>query len=135
MTVILRRPAVKGKRVFEWFLVFARVALALPRIELRRKIEGPAPLLDRLRAEGLQCRPRTEAQRAILRQLILSVDARMPGGANCYRRVLLEVALDAAAASAPFSMGLDAGCAPLSGHAWLGIGDLGGRSYDAVITL
>jgi hypothetical protein len=60
----------------------------------------------------------------------------MPDGGNCYRRVLLEIALDPHAAAAPFYMGLDAGGAPMSGHAWLGSSAGGDRgSYDAIISL
>jgi hypothetical protein len=70
-----------------------------------------------------------------LRAAIGSVDALLPGGPNCYRRALLEMALDAAAALEPLHMGLDASGAPMSGHAWLRAEDRGNRSYDAVISL
>jgi hypothetical protein len=45
------------------------------------------------------------------------VDRVGPGGANCYRRALLRVALDPAAANEPVIFGLDV---PLAkGHAWV----------------
>lgn len=45
------------------------------------------------------------------------VDAFASGGANCYRRVLLEAALDAGAAREDVVLGLNVG---RTGHAWLG---------------
>jgi hypothetical protein len=44
----------------------------------------------------------------------------MPGGPECYRRVLLEVAVDPAAAAEPVHIGLKKSGALKSGHAWLG---------------
>ena len=118
----------------------ARVILALPRIELGRRTYGPAPLLARLRSQGRRRRLLDGSERSRLRRVISSVDAHMPDGGNCYRRVLLEIALDPQAADEPVYMGLDAGGAPMSGHAWLG-SDAGQdpvqarRSYDAIISL
>jgi hypothetical protein len=59
----------------------------------------------------------------------------MPKGPNCYRRALLEIALDPSAASEALFMGLDASGAPNSGHAWLGEQPQANRRYDAVICL
>jgi hypothetical protein len=113
----------------------ARVLRAVPRVELARRIEGPAPLVSRLRAEGQRQPVRSEAQRCRLRETIRAIDARMPDGGNCYRRALLEIALDGDAASAPFFIGLVAEGGARSGHAWLGADEGRQRTYDAVIAL
>jgi hypothetical protein len=60
----------------------------------------------------------------------------MPGGGNCYRRVLLETRLDPEAASRQIVMGLVSGGGPRSGHAWFeGDGEPGRMAYDAVISV
>jgi hypothetical protein len=66
-----------------------------------------------------------------LRRLIRGVDACLPGGGNCYRRALLEVALDPAAAAEPLHLGLREHGGPRSGHAWLGDRRDSGEAYDA----
>lgn len=50
--------------------------------------------------------------------MIRWVDARMPTGPNCYRRVLLETALDAGAARETVIFGLRKGGSKGSGHAF-----------------
>jgi hypothetical protein len=51
--------------------------------------------------------------------MIRLVDRLFPGGANCYRRTLLEIALDAGAAEERLFLGLKEQGGPASGHAWL----------------
>jgi hypothetical protein len=63
---------------------------------------------------------RAPEQRNTLRRVIRQIDARVPGGPNCYRRALLEMRLDAVAAREPLHLGLRAHGGPNSGHAWLG---------------
>jgi Transglutaminase-like superfamily len=121
--------------MFHRIVEVARVLLALPRIELARATEGPAPLVSRLRAEGAGRPARDEAARLRLRRAIASVDARLPGGGSCYRRALLEIALDRDAAGEPFFMGLSSAGGPKSGHAWLGSESVPARRYDAIISL
>jgi hypothetical protein len=111
-----------------------RVLIALPPVEMGRIFEGPAPLVARLRSCAEQRRHRTEEERVQLKRVIAWIDAHLPGGGNCYRRSLLEVALDRGAASETFHMGLRADGGARSGHAWLGA-DVDGRRYDAVISL
>lgn len=113
----------------------ARVLFALPRIELARRYEGPAPLLQRLRREGRQRSRRSDEGRRRLRKAILALDRRLPGGGNCYRRALLEIALDPDAAQQPFVMGFSSSCAPKSGHAWVGSDVDSSRLYEATISL
>jgi len=112
-----------------------RVLLMLPRVELARGAGGPAPLVKRFRVLGRRCRARDIAERKRLRMVIARVDACLPDRGNCYRRALLEIALDAGAAQEPFHMGLSASCAPMSGHAWVGIEGTGESNYDAIIAL
>ena len=121
--------------MFERLIEVGRVLWALPRIEAARNSEGPAPLLARLRIEGARQRRRAPAERRRLRSTIERIDAYFPDGSNCYRRALLEIALDAGAAQETLFMGLDATDRPRSGHAWLGSMPNGDRTYDAVIAL
>ncbi len=98
-------------------LDLGRVLALLPRLERARKREGPGPLLSKIRAQGRNRRARSEVSRARLARAIAWIDRLGPGGANCYRRTLLRVALDPAAASEPVILGLDV---PLGkGHAWV----------------
>ncbi len=71
---------------------------------------------------------------ADLRAAIGSVDARMPGGPNCYRRALLEIALDPGRPRGAAAHGARRQRCSESGHAWLGGDGSGDRSYDAVIS-
>jgi hypothetical protein len=113
----------------------ARVAAALPAIERGRLGEGPEPLVARLRERGRAARRRDEAERAGLRRAIALVDRFMPGGGNCYRRVLLEIALDAGAAAEPLHLGLQKGGGPNTGHAWLGDHKGNDVRYDVELTV
>lgn len=109
----------------------ARIAALLPVVELGRRTRGPARLVPTLRACGRRVGLRTADRRARLRRLIRAVDARLPGGGNCYRRALLEMALDPQSAAEPLHLGLRAGGGPNSGHAWLGDDRDPGAAYDA----
>ena len=112
-----------------------RVAVAVPYVEWGRKHRGPGPLAETLRHRGAASLFRNEERRAILRRLIGAVDARMPGGPNCYRRALLEIGLDAGAAREPLKMGLQPHGGPKSGHAWLGEPQPGAPSYEALFEI
>lgn len=94
----------------------ARVALAA---EAARISEGPFGAVNLMRVCGRQKPRRDERGRAVLKRAIRIVDRLHPGGANCYRRVLLEIALDGGAAEDLVMMGLSLSGAPGSGHAWL----------------
>ena len=101
-------------------LELGRVLVALPRVEAGRRWRGPKPLLEKLRRRGRQAKRRGRAERARLRRAVGLIDRLMPGGPNCSRRALLEIALDRGAAHEPFRMGFRVGPASISGHAWLG---------------
>ena len=92
---------------------------ALPTVEIGRRRKGPGPLLRSLRLRGSQCIKRGERDRARLRRVIAAVDARFPDGGNCYRRALLEIAVDPTAAREPLRLGLRPEGGARSGHAWL----------------
>src|SRR6476619_4980550 len=82
-----------------------RVLLLLPVVEVGRRRTGPKALLERFRRRGERADVRDAASRVRLMRAIFWVDRHMPGGANCYRRTLLEIALDRHAAAQPFRMG------------------------------
>ena len=85
--------------------------------------------------DGGRRRPsRTPAGRIRLKRVISAIDRRLPGGKNCVRRALLEIALDGAAAREKFFAGLQTGGGPGSGHAWLE-SEPASKRYDAVIAI
>ena len=96
-----------------------RVIIVLPAVESTRRSIGFAPAVSAMRARGAYCLQRGSRQRIFLQRAIAWVDSRIPGGTNCYRRVLLELSLDAGAASEPVLIGLDPRGGPGSGHVWL----------------
>jgi hypothetical protein len=108
------------------------VLRAVPGVEIGRLRRGPDPLLAMLRARGRRGFARTHSERARLAQIIRVADACFPGGGNCYRRALLEIAVDPVAATTPLRLGLRTGGGPRSGHAWLGANtDDPGAHFDA----
>jgi hypothetical protein len=117
------------------FVEFVRVAAVFLEVERARQVESFAPLVRRLRQRGCLQLQRNAWARSQLRRAIRIVDQLIPSGPNCYRRVLLEIALDSGAAAEPVYFGLRAAGGPRSGHAWLG-GDRGpAKAYDAVFTV
>jgi len=112
-----------------------RVLLALPTAELCRRFAGPAWAVAHLRARGRNCAPRTPAGRVRLRRFIRAVDVRLPDGGNCYRRALVEIALDPDSAAEPLHLGLIRRGGPRSGHAWLASDPPAARVYDAELTI
>ena len=106
----------------DWFrcaLEFFEAFLVALRAESLRLHSTPRLALETARARGLRRGRRTEEERARLRRLIRAIDRRFPLGANCYRRVLAEIAMDSGAASEPVHVGLKARGKPGSGHVWL----------------
>jgi hypothetical protein len=113
------------------FVEVVRVLSVAARVETGRLTEGPAPLLARLRAEGLRGNRRSTAERGALVRAIGWVDRCFPGGPNCYRRVLLEIALDRDAAGRSVCFGLNAGAGPGTGHAYFANEPLERRPHQA----
>jgi hypothetical protein len=113
-----------------------RVAALLPLVEIDRRLLGPGAAVAWARAAGRRSRTRTVAARERLRRVIAAVDRRVPGGANCYRRSLLELALDGGAARTDKLLaGFVAGGGARSGHAWLESHAVPEQRYDAVMAL
>jgi hypothetical protein len=88
----------------------------------------------RSRRVGSLNRVRPAPERERLQRAISLVDRCLPGGGNCVRRALLEMALDGGAAGEAFLAGLRSEGGPGSGHAWLASHDTR-EPYDAVISI
>lgn len=106
----------------------ASIALSIDR---RRGSQAPRKLINSLRAQGVLRGARSPAKREVLRRAIRVVDRFFSSGPNCYRRVLMEIALDAGAASEPLHMGLNADGGVNSGHVWFASAPEGVKTYDA----
>jgi hypothetical protein len=111
-----------------------RVLGLLPLVEWRRRRLSLHHAVARARAQGRTQRTRSNDARLRLRRVISAIDARIPGGANCVRRALLEMSLDPSAAGEQLFAGLRAGGGSGSGHAWLASQPVHER-YDAVIAV
>lgn len=97
-----------------------RVLRVFSSVERGFLTEGPGPLLARLRGKGRLAQPRDAASRERLQRAIRWVDACVPTGRSCYRRALLEIALDPFAAEEKLIIGLDVSGDSAAGHTWLG---------------
>lgn len=113
-----------------WLDTLQVVRLALE-VDGKRALSGPADLVRSLRLRGLHGALRGKRARARLQRTIRFVDRFFPSGPNCYRRALVEIAMDAGAAAEPLHMGLQAEGGLNSGHAWLESAPDPSRSYDA----
>jgi hypothetical protein len=101
----------------------------------RRRDEGPGEAVPRFRARGRSRRRRDPERLARLERVVAIADRLLPGGPNCYRRVLAEISLDAGAAAEPMYLGIVHGQATLGGHAWLGDRREPGARYDVELAL
>jgi hypothetical protein len=103
--------AVEGQAPIEHADGFAtelhRVARLLRRVDDERERHAPGAALSAMRELGRQQPTRGAIGRARLCRAIGWLDALHPAGPNCYRRVLLESALDAGAASETVVFGLN----------------------------
>lgn len=100
-------------------LELLRAIIALPAVESTRRTMGFERAVSTMRARGTHRLQRGWSQRLFLQRAIAWLDSHIPGGTNCYRRVLLELSLDAGAASEPVLIGLNPRGGPRSGHVWL----------------
>jgi hypothetical protein len=112
-----------------------QIIALLPIADLGRRCAGPRRCVAVARALGRHRTPRSRDARLRLRQIIRSVDGRLPDGGNCYRRSLVEMALDRDSAAEELHFGLVRGGGPKSGHAWLTSDPADGRVYDAEFTI
>jgi hypothetical protein len=118
--------------------LWADVAAVLPValwVNRARFLQGPGVLIPILRAQGARARRRDSNARRRLRKVIGFVDRCFPSGRNCYRRTLIEIAVDAGAAEEPVHFGLKAHAAPASGHAWLGEMDAPATDYEVQLDI
>lgn len=99
-------------------------------VDLARSTDTAHGAVTKMRARGAAAHARGPVGRARLRRAIGWIDALAPGGANCYRRVLLEIALDAGAAGERLVFGLDVG---RTGH--VAFEDREERSFDVSFTI
>lgn len=106
----------------------------LPKMEWHRCRSGPSLAVASARRSGRGRATRSPVERRRLQRAIEWVDSHLPMSSNCYRRALLEIALDSGAASEPLTMGFRAGGGEGSGHAWVGTAQSRG-TYDAVISV
>jgi hypothetical protein len=108
------------------------VALALFAERLRRRAP-PAEAVTTMRERGRMRASRGPIGRARLRRAIGWVDASFPGGANCYRRTLLETGLDGGAAMETLVFGLDVA---RTGHvAFKGAEEVAEGSFDVLFEI
>jgi hypothetical protein len=87
---------------------------------------------------GKNAKTRSVGDRRALVGMIAIIDRLWYGGPNCYRRVLLEIAMDAGAAREVVKMGFRSSGGQGSGHAWLGeaVAIEGRRQhYDAIVSI
>lgn len=87
----------------------ARAMRIARQAERARTEDSPQAAVAAMRERGRGAPARDEIGRARLRRAIGWVDAMMPRGENCYRRTLMELALDAGAAGETLVFGLDVG--------------------------
>jgi hypothetical protein len=123
------------KRACRIFLEACRVVVALPGVEVARRRVGTGRAIVRFRDRGRHAPSRNAQARGDLQRVIRVLDRFVPSGPNCFRRVLLEVALDRSAASERVMLGLKAGLARRSGHAWLEMAGPAPGQYDTQLSV
>jgi hypothetical protein len=107
-TFVLERGAFPHERPDAFAVELARAA-RLVTVAERRRFDPPAVAVAAMRALGARHATRGVVGRARLRRAIGWLDALHPKGPSCYRRILLELALDGGAARETVVFGLDVG--------------------------
>lgn len=110
----------------------ARTLRVFPSVERARRAFGPKEAAAAARSLSHGAPRRDALGRAQLREAIALCDRMVPTGGGCYRRVLLEAALDAGAAEEAIHLGLRRD--ERRGHAWLER-DAPAETYDITTTL
>ena len=113
---VLRQVATGLVRALVHPMVSVELFGLLREVERARTTSSPRDAVASARRRGRSALRRGPPARAVLKRLIVNVDALCPGGPNCYRRALLESALDRGAAEEKIHFALDVG---KTGHAWL----------------
>lgn len=103
------RDAPDDEPTSPWTVEATRALALAPTAERLRRRASPEAAIAQMRARGRTAVARGPLGRARLRDAIGWVDAAMPGGGNCYRRTLIELALDGGAAREALVFGLDVG--------------------------
>jgi hypothetical protein len=111
----------------------AGLPLLAVRAERWRQTLPFAAALARARSLGRSRPARPEAERSRWWRWITRVDRLFPGGANCYRRVLIAAASDRGFAETRFTIGLDLDGDAARGHVW--IGEARGRERPYAVEL
>lgn len=119
-----------GERAEPFATELARVVRRVRDVDARRRHGTPERVLADLRRSGAATKERGPVGRARLRRAIGWVDAALPGGPNCYRRILLELSLDAGAARETVVFGLDVGS---TGH--VAFADREERAFDVAFSI
>ncbi len=104
-----RSSAVEPESAEAFARELLRVLRTMPEAERRRRHDTPEQAVSAMRARGRRRHARSPIGRARLRRAIGWVDALFPGGPNCLRRTLTELALDRGAAGETLVFGLDVG--------------------------
>jgi hypothetical protein len=86
-----------------------RAAAIARKAERLRWANAPELAVNTMRARGRTKKKRGPIGRARLRRAIGWIDATYPSGPNCFRRILIELGLDAGAAAETIVFGLDVG--------------------------
>ena len=94
-------------------------AVLLREVDEARGIVGPDALVARMRKEGALRPALSKLATRRLPGIVYRLDRLLHGESNCYRRALVQVALDPRAAGEPFVLGLDTGKESPVGHAWI----------------
>lgn len=108
-TFVLERGGAPAETADDLSSELARVSRVVRVADDVRRRESPERAIAAMRERGRREKARGPIGRARLRRAIGWVDALVPGGENCYRRVLVELALDAGAAEEAVVLGLDVG--------------------------
>jgi hypothetical protein len=105
---------------------------ALPLFPFAERLRrtSPADAIAEVRKKGTSAIARDPVGRARLRRAIGWIDALYPTGANCFRRILVEVALDGNAAREALVFGLDVG---RTGH--VAFKDTEDRTFDVAFEI
>lgn len=111
------------------------VARILPRIEWARWTTGPGMVVTQLRNQESEIPVRDALTRRRLLRAIRWVDGCLSWKGNCYRKALLEMALDRSAVRSALMLGFSVRGGTMTGHAWLAAESTPKVEYDFVIQL
>jgi|GEM_PF-6412976 len=104
--------------------------------EVLRRVAGPSSAVGASRWLSDWFATRLTSDRGRLVVVLASVDSRLPGRGNCYRRVLAETLLSSEAARDQICLGMNTSGRRRIGHAWfLSRPDDDSSGHETVFTL